>query len=212
MKSYSANATCADLSVVPLTTDIPIAAVHPDKLELQAVPGFDPDPACFASGMVGGTFEVHAGDTTAGGWMVQQDLSGLHLLSFELFNADVLGRLPHGVQLVVTGARSDYTATNYVYPVTPPAVDIALSFTMTDPAPTGPGTFFDFSFSSARAVTAVRDPTVAGAAGFAGPMLVYGSVRRSTDELVITAITGSNSLLMSIPAQFGAPGSVRAFY
>ena len=124
----------------------------------------------------------------------------------------MLGRLPHGVQLVVTGARSDYTATNYVYPVTPPAVDIALSFTMTDPAPTGPGTFFDFSFSSARAVTAVRDPTVAGAAGFAGPMLVYGSVRRSTDELVITAITGSNSLLMSIPAQFGAPGSVRAFY
>jgi hypothetical protein len=199
VKSYSPTATCGDLAVVPITTDIPILAVHPDGLDLQPVPGFDPDPSCFASGNVGGTFEVHAGETTAGGWSVREDL-------------DVLGRVPNNVQIVVTGPRLDYPVSQYPYPVTPPATDIALSFTITGPEPTIAGTTYDMVFSPGVAATAVRDPTALGAPGFAGPILVYGSLRRANDEVVITSITGSNSVFMGIPAQFGVAGSVRFFY
>jgi hypothetical protein len=199
VRAYSTTATCADLAVVPSLTDIPIIAVHPGSLELQAVPRFDPDPACFASPNVGGTFEVHAGETTAGGWMVLQEL-------------DVLGRLPRDTQLIVTGPRYDYPLDRYPYPNTPPAVDIAMSFTVSGSDPTFAGTIFDFTTTTGSSVTLVRDPTISGSPGFAGPILVYGSARRPGDEIVFTAIPGSNSVVQSIPAQFGAVGSLRVFY
>ena len=162
---------------------------------------FDPDPACFATNDVGGTFEVHAGETTAGGWMVLQGL-------------DVLGRLPRDTQLIVTGPRFDYALPfNQVpYPNAQQAVDIALSFSVTASNPTLAGTIVDFTTTSGTSVTTVRDPSTLGAPGFAGPILVYSSDRHPGDEIVFTAIPGSNSLLESTPAQFGTLGSIRVFY
>ena len=113
----------------------------------------------------------------------------------------------------MTGPRFDYPVSQYPYPVTPPATDIAFSFTMTGAEPTVAGSFFVLSLSSGRSITFVRDPIIASATpGFAGPILVYGSLRRPNDEVAITANTGSNSLLMTIPAQLGFAGSVRVFY
>jgi hypothetical protein len=201
VRTFSANANCADLAVVPSTTDVPILAVHPgspSSIELQAVPGFDPNPACFASLTVGGTFEVHAGETTAGGWMVLQEL-------------DVLGRVPRDTQVVITGPRFDYPLDGYPYPNTPLANDIALSFTVSGD-PTFAGTIFGFTTESGSLVTTARDPTVSGAPGFAGPILVYSSERRPGDEIFFTAIPGSNSLVEAIPAQFGTTGALRVFY
>ena len=42
-------------------------------------------------------------------------------------------------------------------------------------------------------------------------MVVYTSPRR-TDAVVFTALTGSNSLAISVPAQFGLSNSVRFVY
>ncbi|MFL5310078.1 MAG: hypothetical protein ACJ79H_06430 [Myxococcales bacterium] len=204
--SYSATANCADLAVVPFNRDIPIAAVHPDGLELQPVTGFDPNPACFASGDVGGTFEVHIGNTTAGSWLVLEDL-------------DVLGRVPHNVQFVITGPRSGYyfdacaqgSPPVNCYPAPPPADDLALSFSIAGPEPTFASTNFDIHFSDGQSVSLVRDTTNAGALGFAGPILVYDTAR-FPDQVMFVAITGSNSLLQAIPAQFGGTNGVRLVY
>jgi len=57
----------------------------------------------------------------------------------------------------------------------------------------------------------VRDNTTAGGPGFAGPILVYDTLR-SPDQVVFVAITGSNSILQAIPGQFGLANSVRFFY
>jgi hypothetical protein len=195
--SYSPSATCADLAVVPFNLDIPISAVHPDGLELGPVhPGFDPDPACFASGNVGGTFQVHTGSTAAGGWMVLEDL-------------DVLARLPHGAQFVMTGPRFDYPLEyDPQSPPNPPPPpdDFVLSFFFTGPEPTVAGTIVDFSTVDGQFVSSVRDPSTAGIPGFAGPILVYDTQRRP-DQVIFTAITGSNSVLQAVPAQFGVPNS-----
>jgi hypothetical protein len=202
VKSYSTNATCAGLAVVPITTDIPIVAVRPGAIDLQPVSGsFDPDPACFATNDVGGTFEVHAGETTAGGWLVLQGL-------------DVLGRVPRDTQLIVTGPRFDYPLPfdQIPYPNAQQAVDIALSFSMTGSDPTVAGSSFDFNATSGLTTSLVRDPSTLGSPGFAGPILVYSSDRHPGDEIVFTAIPGSNSLLESTPAQFGTLGSLRVFY
>ena len=156
---------------------------------------------------MGGTFEVHAGDSTAGGWIVVEDF-------------DVLGRLPHGgPTMIVTGPRLDYPLT-VVQPSGPSLPqpsprDIALAFSITGPEPTVAGTFFTAFVSSGAALTGVRDPTPAGNPGYAGPILVYNSTRRvndRNDEIIFTALTGSNSLLYTIPAQFGLPGTLLVFY
>ncbi len=196
--SYSATANCADLAVVPLSVNIPIAAVHPDGLDLQPVPGFDPDPACFASGNVGGTFEVHVGSTTAGAWLVLEDL-------------DVLGRVAHGALFVTTGPRFDYPLDTYS-PTTPARPDdFAFVFSLTGPEPTATGTNFDVQFGTAQAISLVKDQTTAGTPGFAGPILVYDTPA-SPDQVTFVAITGSNSLLQAIPGQFGQVNGVRFFY
>ena len=57
----------------------------------------------------------------------------------------------------------------------------------------------------------MRDNTTAGGPGFAGPILVYDTLR-SPDQVVFVAITGSNSILQAIPGQFGLANSVRFFY
>ncbi|TMB06783.1 MAG: hypothetical protein E6J64_07290 [Deltaproteobacteria bacterium] len=195
--SYSATATCADLAALPFNVDIPIAAVHPDGLELQPVTRvFDPDPACFASGTVGGTFEVHVGTTTAGAWLVLEDV-------------DVLGRVPHNVQFVTTGPRFAYPLDTYS--TAPPADDLAFSFTLGGPEPSFAGTLFDLQMSDGQSLSLVRDNTTAGGPGFAGPILVYDTLR-SPDQVVFVAITGSNSILQAIPGQFGLANSVRFFY
>jgi len=196
--SYSPTASCADLAVVPFNLDIPIAAVLPDGLELQPVsPGFNPDPACFASGTVGGTFEVRAGTTTAGAWTVLEDL-------------EVLGRVPHGAQFVATGPRFDYPL-DYD-PVAPPRPDDFLfSFSLTGPEPTVAGTIFDFRTLDGQLVSGVRDISVSGTPGFAGPILVYDTPRRP-DQTMFTAITGSNSVLQAVPAQFGVTNSRSVFF
>ena len=205
VKSYSANATCPDLAVVPATTDIPILAVNPNSLVLQPVPGFDPDPACFSGGDVGGTFEVRVGDTNAGGWIILEDL-------------DVLGRLPHGGPMfIVSGNRFDYPLTltdasnNFVKPQ-PPANDVALAFSLGGTEPTVAGTIFTLLIGSGASLTSVRDVSTAGLPGYAGPVLVYSSARRPNDELIFTALTGSNSVLFGVPAQFGLTGSFQMFY
>jgi hypothetical protein len=196
--SYSSTANCADLAVVPFNLDIPIAAVHADRLELQPVsPAFNPDPACFASGDVGGTFEVHAGTTTAGAWMVLEDL-------------DILGRVPHGVQFAATGPRFDYPL-DYDLDTPPRPDDFAMVFSLTGPEPTVAGTIFDFRTADGQLVSAVRDLSAAGIAGFAGPILVYDTPRR-LDQTVFTAITGSNSVLRAVPALFGVQNSDSLFF
>jgi len=193
--SYSATANCADLAVVPFNVDVPILAVHPGSLELQAVPGFKPDPACFASGDVGGTFAVHVGNTTAGSWLVLED-------------SDVLGRVPHEVQFVATGPRFGYPLD---YAAVPPADDLVLSFSFGGPEPTIAGTALDMRISDGQSVTQVRDTSPAGSPGFAGPILVYDTPR-SPDQVVFVAITGSNSLMQAVPAQFGLARSVVFLY
>jgi len=194
--SYSAMANCADLAVVPFNVDVPIVAVHPNGLELQPVPGFNPDPACFASGLVGGTFAVHVGNTTAGSWLV-------------LEGSDVLGRVPHGVRFVATGPRFGYPLTSY--PAVPPADDFVLAFSFDGPEPTIAGTTLDTQISDGQSVTQVRDLSPAGTPGFAGPILVYDTPR-SPDQVVYVAVTGSNSLLQAVPAQFGLSRSVIFLY
>ncbi|HWE23002.1 MAG TPA: hypothetical protein VG496_03585, partial [Myxococcales bacterium] len=207
------NAECADMvggpNTTALLTDIPIVAVRAGSIDFEAVPGFEPDPSCFSSGLVGGTFQVHAGETTAGGWVV---LEGL----------DVLTRLPHGTQLIVTGARDDYPLPAYPADAgnAPPGpVDVALSFTVTGAEPSIEGTNQVLIFSNGETLTSIRDVSNAGSPGFAGPVLAYSSPRRAkdalgtpSDELVFTAITGSNSLLYMIPAQFGLPPYLQIFY
>jgi len=222
--SYSPAATCADLAATPLELDIPISAVHPNGggicgsdacLELQPVhPGFDPDPACFASGDVGGTFGVHAGDTAAGAWLVSED------------NVNVLGRFPHGGQFVVTGPRFDYPldfAPETGLSPPPPANTFAFSFNVNGPAPTFAGTFFFVQTFDGTgvgigpagqplsAVSSLRDLSTAGVPGFAGPILVYDT-QRTPDQIVFTAITGSNSLMNAIPAQFGVTANAFFLY
>jgi hypothetical protein len=198
--SYSPTANCADLAAVPFNVDIPIAAVHPDGLELQPVTGFNPDPACFASGQVGGTFEVHIGTTTAGAWLVLEDL-------------DVLGRVPQGVQFVTTGPRFGYPLDLDSKAAAPLADDFAFSFAITGTEPTAAGSNFNFDITigDGQAVSLVRDTTTAGTPGFAGPILIYDTPR-SPDQVMFVAITGSNSLLEAIPAQFGQSNGVRFFY
>jgi hypothetical protein len=212
--SYPAttSATCSDFAVAPITTEIPIIAVNPRLLVLQSVPGFDPGPSCFPANVsVGGTFEVRVGDTAAGGWIILEDL-------------DVLGRLVHGGPLfVVSGNRFDYPiilrdANNNFNAPQPGPKDIALAFSVTGPEPTSLGTSLSVFISSGGSLTSVRDITSAGAPGYAGPILVYSSKQRQVaapglnDELLFTALTGSNSLLFAIPAQFGLSGSFQMFY
>jgi hypothetical protein len=204
---------CADLQSPATSIDVPITAVRPGspgspaELDLQAVTGFDPSASCFVPG-VGGTFEVHAGTTAAGPWMVFEGL-------------DLLGRVPHGVQFVVTGPRFDYPLTNYSAP--PPANDPVLAFTISgrepvpgqDPA----GLFLGFSTfggqlfpgTSREVITTVRDISNAGQPGFAGPILVYSSPREP-DPIVFTALTGANGLQRSRPAQLGTADSAVVFY
>ncbi len=212
------NATCADLANPPLNVDIPIAAVTSHTLELQPVdPSFDPDPACFASGLVGGTFGVFAGDSAAGSWMVVENVENLPF-AFVPQGGNVLGRFPHGGQFVLTGPRVDYPLDfdpskggTFFAPNT-----FAFSFSVTGPTPTFDGTFFliqtldgNFPVSGQplNVVSSVRDLNLAGAPGFAGPILVYDSPRYPNDQIVFTAITGSNSLMKAIPAQFGVPNA-----
>ena len=196
--SFTTTAGCGDLVTTFSSPDIPIVAVLPHEIDLQAVPGFDPDPSCFASGNVGGTFEVHAGSTAAGGWAVVED-------------SNVLARLPHGGQLVLTGPRFDY-------PVDPDSTlgaanTFAFSFSITGPQPLVTGTAFigansaGFQTFDGRVVSSVRDLSSFGTPGFAGPILVYDSVRYPNDQIVFTAITGSNSVMRSIPAQLGVPNA-----
>ena len=202
--SFSVNATCADLAALSAgsTIDIPILAVQPGSIDLQAVPGFDPNPSCFASGTVGGTFQVHAGNSTAGGWVVLED-------------SQVLARIPHGKQLIVTGSRYDYPLP--VYPadpgnLPPGPVDIALAFSLIGTEPTIAGTRLVLFVSSGLVNTSIRDPTFRGNAGYSGPVLVYSSTRRPGDEIVFAAVTGSDSLMYLVPAQIGLVGSFQMFY
>lgn len=216
--SFSTNATCGDLATLSAgsTIDIPILAVHPGSLDLQAVPGFDPNPSCFASGTVGGTFRVHAGNSTAGGWVV---LEGLPLPPPTTLDApldlDVLARIPHGTELIVTGPRFDYPL--LVYPIgpgndPPGPVDIALAFSMIGTEPTVAGTRWTLFVTSGLVTTSIRDQTFRGSPGYAGPALVYSSTRRPGDEIVFTAVTGSDSLMYLIPAQIGVVGYFQMFY
>jgi hypothetical protein len=209
--SYSST-PCGDFAVIPSTTDIPIMAVTANTIVIQPQPGFyDPAPACF-SATVGGTFEVHIGDTVAGGWLVLED-------------NDVLGRVPHGGPLmIVSGTRFDYPLSifdnggNLIKdangnPLAQPSpTDIALAFSLTGPEPTFAGTIFTLSISSGASPTSVRDITIAGTPGYAGPILVYSSTQRPNDEFLFTGLTGSNSLLFAVPAQFGQAGSFQIFY
>jgi hypothetical protein len=194
--SYSRANTCSALGTAPSTIDLPIAAIDADGLgmRLQAVSGFDPGPDCFASPLRA-TVEVHAGTTTAGPWTVFEGL-------------DALGRLPHGQQYVITGPRFDYPLDPTI---PPPGRDIVLSFTLSGPQPDVAGTFWSVVISDGQAITGFRDASSVGLAGFGGPMVVYTSPRR-TDAVVFTALTGSNSLAVSVPAQFGLANSVRFVY
>ena len=62
-----------------------------------------------------------------------------------------------------------------------------------------------------QALTGIRDGSSAGVAGLAGPMIVYTSARRP-DPVVFTALTGSNSLLIAVPAQLGLANSIFFIY
>jgi len=197
VRFVSYSRTCTGLGNVLANTDVPIVAIDGDGLGMQllAVPGFDPAPECFSPNDLAGTVEVHAGATTAGPWTVFEGL-------------DALGRMPHGAQLVITGPRIDYP----LDPSSPPpARDIVVSFTLSGPEPTVAGTFFSFTVSDGQGITAVRDSSTAGQPGFAGPMVVYASARRP-DPVVFTALTGSNSLLIAVPAQFGLSNSLFFIY
>lgn len=208
--AYSST-PCSDFLVAPITTDIPILAVNANSIVLQPVPGFDPDPSCFG-GNVGGTFEVHGGNSTAGGWIILEDL-------------DVLGRIPHGgAMAIVSGNRFDYPlpfedatgapildASGNPLPQ-PTATDNVLAFSLTGPEPTVAGTILTVFISSGASPTTARDTTIVGTSGYAGPMLVYSSPQRQNDEIVFTAITGSNSLMFLIPAQFGFTSGFAIFY
>jgi len=207
--SYSPSGTCAALSTVP-SVDVPIAAIDGLGMQLQAVPGFDPGPECFAS-TVTAAVEVHAGTTTAGAWMVFEGL-------------DVLGRLPTGAQFVITGPRFDYPFNPpdpLAPPPPPPPRDVVVSFTVAGEEPVA-GTFFSFTvlpflngskITDTQTVTGVRDTTPRGQAGFAGPILVYSSARLG-DPVFFTALTGEDAVLEAMPAQFGVANtvSVRFFY
>jgi hypothetical protein len=163
-------------------------------MQLLAVPGFDPGPDCFASALTG-TVEVRAGGTTAGPWTVFEGL-------------DALRRMPQGSQLVITGPRFDYPLDPSA---PPPATDIVVSFTISGAEPPVAGTFFQFVIADGQTITGIRDASTIGLPGFAGPMLVYTSAAR-TDPTVFTALTGSNSLIISVPAQFGLLNAVRFIY
>lgn len=199
--SYSPAVSCGGLGGVPSTVDVPIASIDADNLgmQLQAVPGFDPAPECFAGGVLA-TVEVHAGTTTAGQWTV---LEGL----------DTLTRMPHNAQLVILGPRIDYSFPLGPSQPPPPAEDVALSFTIAGGEPTFATTTFALTFSDAETVTGVRDNSLGNPSILAGQVLVYTSPRR-TDPVFFTALTGSNSLAKGIPAQFGVANSdsIRFFY
>jgi hypothetical protein len=210
--SLSTAATCAALASTPLTLDIPISAVRPDALELQPVdPGFNPDPACFASAGVGGTFGVHAGDTAAGAWVVAQD------------NLHVLGRFPHGGQFAITGPRIDYPDDLPPSSAPPPPNTFAFSFNVNGPPPTVAGSSFTVQTFDGNvigttvtgqpisAVSSVRDLSAAGGPGFAGPILVYDT-QRIPDQITFTAVTGSNSLMKAIPAELGVNATALIMY
>jgi len=199
--SFSPN-SCPDLQpTTTLSPDIPIVAVSAHQLDLQPVPGFDPDAGCLAPGNVGGTFEVHAGSTAAGGWAVVED-------------TNVLARFPHGGQFVMTGPRFDYPIDSDT--TKGAANTFAFSFSITGPEPLIAGTAFvgttttGFQLFDGRLVSLVRDSSFAGTAGFAGPVLVYDSLRYPSDQIAFTAITGANSLMRAIPAQLGVPNAVPA--
>jgi hypothetical protein len=210
--SYSRSDTCSALGTVPASVDVPIAAIDPDGqgMQLQAVPGFDPGPECFAS-TVTAAVEVHAGTTTAGAWMVFEGL-------------DVLGRLPTGAQFVITGPRFDYPFNPpdpLAPPPPPPPRDVVVSFTVAGDQPAA-GTFFSFTVqpflnglpvTDGQTVTGIRDTTARGQAGLAGPILVYSSARLG-DPVFFTALTGEDAVLEAMPAQFGVTNraSVRFFY
>jgi len=212
--SYSGSNTCAALGTVPVSVDVPIAAIDPNGvgMQLQPIAGFDPGPECFASGVVGAVVEVHAGSTAAGAWMVFEGL-------------DALGRMPTGVQFVILGPRFDYpfNPPDPLHPPPPPpARDVVVSFTVTGNEPTTAGSFFSFTvqpilngtpITDGQAITGIRDNSTTGLAGFAGPIVVYSSPRRP-DPNFFTALTGANSLLRATPSQFGLPNteSVKFFY
>jgi hypothetical protein len=210
--SFSPAASCLDFANTRLDLDIPIASVSPSVLELTPVAGFEPDPSCFAPAGVGGTFEVHAGDTAAGAWMVFLD------------DVHVLGRFPQNSQFVVTGPRLDYPLP--VDPTNALQDTFALSFTIRDPAPTFASTVFVFQTFDGTvlpqpnpvtgqplfAVSSLRDLSLAGLPGFAGPILVYDSPRNPLDQIIFTAITGSNSLLKATPGQYGVANAIPASF
>jgi len=199
--SYS-GANCADLAQVPTLLDIPIVAVRPNGFDLQPVdPGFDPDPACFpaVAPFVGVTLGVLAGNSTVGAWTVLEDLN-------------VLGRLPHGGQFVLTGPRFDYPLDfDPMQGANFPPSSFAYSFSIVGPEPTVAGTAFDFSTADGHTVSSIKDLSPAGNPGFAGPILVYDSTRNPSDQIIFTAVTGSNSVMKAIPAQLGIPNA-NAFF
>jgi hypothetical protein len=141
---------------------------------------------------------VHAGTTTAGGWTVFE-APPAQLTTLGTF--DVLGRFPHGSQIVVTGPRLDYPSPLPVASV-PSGRDIAAAFSVTGDEPTVDGIQFVLTATDNQSIKGVRDGSIAGQAGFGGPILVYSSPRR-TDQVVFIAMTGSNSLMAATPAQFG---------
>ena len=212
--SYSRTDTCAALGTVPVSVDVQIAAIDLDGLGMQLKPGtgFMPGAECFASD-VGAAVEVHAGTTTAGAWMV-------------LEGPEVLGRFPKGAQFVITGDRFDYPLNLNLDPSNPdpppPAKDVVVSFTVAGDEPAAAGTFFSFTVqpvvngtpvTDAQIISGIRDTTLAGQPGFAGPILVYSSARRP-DPVFFTALTGANSVMRATPSQFGLPNTefVRFFY
>ena len=89
--------------------------------------------------------------------------------------------------------------------------DFLFSFSLTGPEPTVAGTIFDFRTLDGQLVSGVRDISVSGTPGFAGPILVYDTPRRP-DQTMFTAITGSNSVLQAVPAQFGVTNSRSVFF
>ena len=149
---------------------------------------YDPGASCFAG--LGIAFEVRTGATPAGEWVVFEGLTAR-------------GRVPHGHAFVQKARHFDYPLDYTLEPfngVPPPQIDVQIAFAPIGPLPTLDGQTFVFTTSQGTQPTTARD--VLSNQGFASDVYAYTSPRY--ENLVFTALTGTNAVLRLSPANVGA--------
>ena len=199
---------CPDLAneTVALRTELPIVSITGGVIELAPVPdtpaspGFHPAASCFVSPL-GVVAEVRAANGDGGRpWLVYENL-------------EVRGRAKKGEPFIGREPRTDYAgacATNAVcgvaYSATLPPLDIGLAFMISgnDPAVQS---VLSIATNSLAFPTTVRDTALSG--GLAESLFVYRSPK--VQNLIFTAVTGSNGLLQANPLLLNAVGGILSY-